>query len=128
MKKKLLLLILCAFAAGSTLEAFRVGAARHVRGHRGGGRHRGGHRGGHRRRHHGGRWGGRGFWGGGYGYWGPSFAITAPAVGYSSVRPSSLDTFIAEYGRAPRSAGEFCRWVSNTGRSQRQCDLYRGYR
>ena len=130
MKKKLLLLVLCGIAAGSTLEAFRVGAARHVRGRRGGGYHGGRHRGG-RRHHRGGHWGrGRGFWGGGYGYWGPSFAVTAPVVVDTPVvrRPSSLDSFIADYRRAPKSVREFCGWVTDTNRSPRQCDLYRGYR
>jgi hypothetical protein len=53
----------------------------------------------------------------------------APYYDYGyPTRPASLDAFISEFGREPSNVTEFCNWISATGRSPRQCDLYRAYR
>ncbi len=141
--KKVFMVLLCAITVASTIEARggRGGGRGGMRGgrggfHRGGGRGRwhghGGHGWGHRGYGHRGYWGG-GFWGG-YRrpWWGVGFAPTVvvgdDSTSYAPQRPSSLDTFISEFGRNPRGVNEFCNWVNQTGRSQRQCDLYRAYR
>jgi len=151
--KKLLLLLLCAVTVGSALEARggRGGGGRGGRGMRGGGRggrgmrgggrggrggfHRGGRRGGRGRWHgRGGRgWGHRGYWGAGYRrpWFGLGFApsvVVDDAVSYAPRRPAALDTFVSLFGRNPYSANEFCNWINQTGRSPRQCNLYRAYR
>ena len=102
MKKKLLLLILCALAAGSMLEARR------------------GHRGGYRRG-----------WRGGYGYPGVGVGFTVPIGGGSSgpKMPSAAKQFKRLKGYVP-NAREFCNWAVgyfNTGKAKAVCRQLENY-
>jgi hypothetical protein len=101
MKKKLLLLVFCAVAAGSTLEARRWGHGRHH------GRHGG--------------------WGRG---WGPSFAVTVPIGGGGPKRPAAVKQFKRVHGYYPGSARAFCSWARDyfdPRKAQRECNRYENY-
>ncbi len=108
MKKKLLLLVLCAVAAGTTLEARRGGHGRHH------GRHGG--------------------WGRGWGRgWGPGFGIgfTVPIGGGRPRRPWTVKQFERVKGYLPSNANEFCSWTSKYFTSPRKarsvCNRYENY-
>ena len=102
MKKKLLLLVLCAVAAGSMLEARRWGHGRHH------GRHRG--------------------WGRGYGGFGVGF--TVPIGGGGPRRPGAVKQFKRIHGYYPGNARAFCSWAQsyfNPGKAQSACNRYENY-
>jgi len=106
MKKKLVLLALCAVASGSMLEAWRG---------------------------YGHGWRGRGWgYGRGWGWGAPAIGVglTVPIGGGGPKRPAVVQQFKRVNGYYPSSAREFCNWANNyfePQEAQRVCRQYEDY-